>query len=84
MKYPVTVQAVCISKLGEFIADEREIASESELEDYRQNFARYTVRFKGRRRRRPRFSSLLRRFWWTIPVLLIAMAIIAKSMNFKI
>ena len=84
MKYPVTVQAVCLSKLGEFIADEREIASEPELEDYRQNFARYTVRFKSRRRRRLRFSSLLRRFWWTIPVLLVTIAIVAKGLNFKI
>ena len=84
MKYPVTVQAVCISKLGEFIADEREIASESELEDYRQNFARYTIRFKRKRRRRPRFSGLVRRFWWTIPVFLIAIAIVAKGLNFRI
>lgn len=82
MKYPVTVQAVCLSKLGEFVADEREINSDSEWEEFRDHHARYTVRLKRRHRRRPLLVNLLRRYWWTIPVLLVVFAIVAREYGF--
>lgn len=76
MKYPVTVQAVRISKLGEFIADERVINNDTELENYRQKFPQYTIQIKKKHRRKNRFIHLLLTYWWAVVVLLLAVAIL--------
>ena len=82
MKYPVKVQAVRISKLGEFLAGERVINSDAELDEFKREFSRYTVRLKVRRKRRPRIVSFFYHYWWVIPVCLIGLAIAAKIFGF--
>lgn len=77
MKFPITVQAVRISKLGEFVADERVLNSNAELEAYHQTYSQFTIVIKKRRRKRNSFVRLFRMYWWALVILVMAMIILA-------